>query len=283
MEDVADAGQRFQVKISGKWNDYNAKEDELLKVAFEHFVRKVQALRVGKLTEKSASADLTELKESGNHNSRYKEFVIKGRRYLVDFMDMKQVRKDNKKEYLVRPPASCGENLELSCESCKKPYNIRDKASRSFDNDYATFSCCQECCKPIVEKEDKQSKAEKERNPKQREKDSNQLQPCRVLATILEKAFCAYCQQPFQSNEAIYLGAVGEHCQPCHKQCAHKVNNEALQAIAQANVLLEQFAAEVKKSAPVKGEEGIRKVIEQAYRSSRKEFLYGRPQESAWV
>jgi len=252
--ELASISQRFQVKISGQWNDYSPKEDDALKAAFDQFVRKHN--------DKSLIPE--NLVQSGS--SRYKEFVCKGRRYLVDFLEMKQVRKDNKKEYKVRPPpGSPGTDesqdgpkeqghLRLTCERCRKPYTLRQMQPGSDHDDWADCFYCLDCWRPFLDKEEKKV----EKNPKQRQVHvPSTLQPCRVRAPGLEKpasrpldqTYCVWCKMPFLEDEAIYLGAVHDQefvsCQPCHKQCNQKTqdkaNDEAIEAIEKVKGIAAYF------------------------------------------
>lgn len=256
--------QRFQVKISGQWNDYSPKEDDALKAAFDQFVRKHN--------DKSSIPE-PESRESGVGSSRYKEFVCKGRRYLVDFLEMKQVRKDNKKEYRVRPPPGAPVNdesrdgpreqghLRLTCDRCHKPYSLRRMPPGSDYADWADCFWCVDCWRPFLDKEEKKV----EKNPKQRQAHlPSALQPCRVHAPGLEKpvsrpldqTYCVSCKLPFQDDEVIYLGALqstwkGEleqrlvSCQPVHKQCNQKAQDapidEAEEAIEKVKMIAAYF------------------------------------------
>lgn len=254
--------QRFQVKISGQWNDYSTKEDDALKAAFDQFVRKHN--------DESLMLE-SESRESGVGSSRYKEFVCKGRRYLVDFLEMKQVRKDNKKEYRVRPPpGSIDESqdgpreqghLKLTCRRCHKSYSLRRLPSGSDDADFADCFWCEDCWRPYLDKEEKKV----EKNPKQRQAHlPSTLQPCRVRATGLEKLVsgsldltcCVSCKLPFRDDEVIYLGAVQStwkgkleqdvvSCQPVHKQCKQKDQgspiDEAEEAIEKVKTIAAYF------------------------------------------
>jgi len=262
--------QRFQVQISGQWNDYSPKEDDALRAAFDQFVRKYV---------ESSLIPESESRESASGASRYKEFVIKGRRYLVDFLEMKQVRKDNKKEYRVRPPAGSAidesqdgpreqGHLKLTCVRCGKLYTLRHMligalgtlrhTLRADPVDWADCFYCHDCWRPFLEdKEEKKA----EKNPKQRQvhSPSNQ-EPCLVMtkslkkslccSLSLEQACCASCNMPFQPDEAIYLGAVAENepgsvsCQPYHKHCKKAedtANDEAQEAIEKVSSIAEYF------------------------------------------
>lgn len=235
MEDVAPPlpSQRFQVKISGSWHDYGSKEDEVLKVAFDNFIRK------------------TNEKILNPHNSAgFKELVIKGRRYVVDFHKMVQVRKDNKKDYKVRPPPGSSVtdesddgpreqgHLKLACEQCKASYTLRCVTSRSEEGDWADSRWCQDCWRPFLDKEEKKV----DKNQKQRQAVQ---QPCRMSSTDFKKAephhlegataeeeqatqrtpHCAYCDQPIHDAQPVYLGGFDERCELCHGdgKCADAV------------------------------------------------------------
>lgn len=218
---AATSSQRFQVKISSQWNDYGPKEDDALKLAFDNFVRK-------RNDQSLVTQDF------------FKELVIKGRRYVVDFNKMVQVRKDNKKDYKVRPPQGSAPgsghgqedglrdegHLQLNCEYCKGVYNLRQVTARSEETDWADCHFCQDCWRPRLDKEEK--KVEKIPKPRQVQ------QPCGTALTTLEKTVssplkqaspevvvqrCAYCDQPFRVHQAVFLGAFSERCQPCHKLC----------------------------------------------------------------
>lgn len=276
--------QRFQVKISGQWNDYSPKEDDVLKLAFDQFVRKHN--------DKSSMPE-PESRESGAGSSRYKEFVIKGRRYLVDFLEMKQVRKDNKKEYRVRPPlGSPGGyerqegpreqgNLKLKCTRCHKPYTLRRMPPGSDHGDWADCFYCQDCWRPFLDKEEKKS----EKNPKQRTAIMQPSrvpvpsaeQPCRVSALgmekpaprLLDQTLGALCRMPFQDDEPIFLGAVNEHefvsCQPCHKHCseaAKETIDEAIESIEKVKAIVEYFRSKSSLQS-VRLESGMRRYIQE--------------------
>jgi len=254
--------QRFQVKISGQWNDYSTKEDDALKAAFDQFVRKHN--------DESWMPE-SESRECGVGSSRYKEFVCKGRRYLVDFLEMKQVRKDNKKEYRVRPPPGSSDesqdgpreqgHLKLTCRQCHKPYSLRRLSTGSDDADWADCFVCEDCWRPFLDKEE--HKVEK----KQRQANvhlPSALQPCRVRAPGFDKTvsrslditYCVSCKLPFRDDEVIYLGAVQStwkseleqdlvSCQPVHKQCKQKTQDapidEAEEAIEKVKMIAAYF------------------------------------------
>merc|ERR1740117_2453763 len=106
----------------------------------------------------------------------FKELVIKGRRYVVDFHKMVQVRKDNKKDYKVRPPPGSSVidesddgpreqgHLRLTCEQCKASYTLRCVTSRSEEGDWADSRWCQDCWRPFLDKEEKKmDKIQKQR------------------------------------------------------------------------------------------------------------------------
>lgn len=228
------SSSRFQVKISGQWNDYGPKEDEVLKLAFDKFVKQ-------HITGDLAPQD------------HFKELVIKGRRYVVDFQKMVQVRKDNKKDYKVRPPASgnCAQipseagpegsqealreqgDLKLACEQCGCAYTLRgppglNAESRSDEADWADCKYCHACWRPFLEKEEKA----KDANQKQRQVQQQfgakavvdageQPHASRPGQSKISKLVvsCEKCGQPFQDQELMYLGAFSERCQPCHEHC----------------------------------------------------------------
>lgn len=238
MEDAStsEASQRFQVKISGQWNDYNPKEDEVLKAAFDNFIRKTND-------------------ETLSPQESFKELVIKGRRYIVDFQKMVQVRKDNKKDYKVRPPpgspilSSVSEDgqreqgrLKLKCEQCDREYTLRTFGQRSDSGDWADCRYCQDCWRPFLDKEKQVEEKKVEKNQKQRQVQ----QPCRVSPNTekaslsdaqqphadeqkkLQSEICGYCGQPFQDDQAVFLGACDKHCELCHDECGKKQDPDAL-------------------------------------------------------
>lgn len=237
------ASQRFQVKISGQWNDYAPKEDDVLKAAFEAFVVKMNE---GTL--------------SSQESCKFKELVIKGRRYVVDFHKMIQVRKDNKKDYKVRPPAGSPVrdgnhagpteqgHLSLKCEQCHQPYLLRPFNCRSDDDsDWADCRCCQVCWRPWLAVEEKKT----EKNQKQRQV----VQPCHVSTSNLEKSsslrllhteeqqntqtvmHCAYCGQAFENDQVVFLGgACDKRCELCHDDCGKKQHPDRIAMAKQYSV-----------------------------------------------
>jgi len=239
MEDVTTSivSQRFQVKISGLWNDYGPKEDDILKVAFDNFIRKKN--------EKTL-----------NPQESFKELVIKGRRYVVDFNKMIQVRKDNKKDYKVRPPAGSAVSdgsqngpreqghLQLTCEQCNQPYTLRRFGYRSEedDEDWSDCSYCHDCWRPHLDKQKLVEDKKVDKNRKQRQV----AQPCREYLKLgetisypleqlhadeqqsTEATLCTYCGQPFRDDQAVFLGGCDMHCVLCHEECGKKQVPDAL-------------------------------------------------------
>lgn len=231
---TSSVAQRFQVKISGQWNDYNAKEDEVLKAAFDNFILK--------MNEKTISPQ-----------ESFKELVIKGRRYIVDFHKMVQVRKDNKKDYKVRPPEGSPDGghdglreqgqLNLKCARCDQQYTLRTCTSRPDGGDWADCQKCQQCWQPFLDKEKVVEDRKVEKNHKQRQVQ----QPCRLSTSSVEKVPtclkqthvdeqrkvnsepCAYCGEPFQEDQPVFLGACDKHCALCHEECGKNQSPDAIE------------------------------------------------------
>lgn len=227
--------ERFQVKINGQWTDYGPKEDEVLKQAFDKFIRVAREPSWRK----------------HEHREAFKELVIKSRRYVVDFQKMVQVRKDNKKDYKVRPPMQFKElpdsstdesqlgqaDLALTCEWCQQVYTLRREISISDDLDWADCHWCQICWRPsLVKEEKKNEKNQKSRAqvppslPKERfsisatlgatkgKDDSTQPNQCQIkLLTTSEK--CALCGRGFYDSDLIYLNVYVRPSMACHESC----------------------------------------------------------------
>jgi hypothetical protein len=263
MENVGQI-QRFQVKISGQWNDYNQKEDEVLKAAFDNFIRK--------------SNDKTVTPQD-----HFKELVIKGRRYIVDFHKMVQVRKDNKKDYKVRPPTGLRNSasqdgsqdaqqeqglLILKCEQCQRTYTLREFEPRLDGEDWADCRYCQDCWRPFLDREKQVEERKVEKTQKQRPVQ----QPFRVSISNGEKTTtssapsqpdkkqqiqlpnCGYCGKPLGNDEAVFLGACEKRQELClcHDECGKNDDPDA-QALAKLysieypkflNSMLSQYALE---------------------------------------
>lgn len=243
--------QRFQVKISGQWNDYASKEDDVLKVAFDNFIRKMTFL-----DEHDTATPEERVQMKLSPQESFKELVIKGRRYVVDFHKMVQVRKDNKKDYKVRPPTGsalsdqCQDgpreqgSLQLKCEHCKESYTLRH-FSRCDDADWADCRYCQDCWRAFLDKEKVVEEKKGEKSQKQR-----QVQVLSRLSTsspllsleqtkgeVVEAVTqCAYCAQPFRHDQAVFLGARDLRCELCHDECGRKQNPDALALALQYSI-----------------------------------------------
>jgi len=80
----------WQVEISAKWQNYFGKAEDMLNISYPLFMKhRLQA---------QCAADVEELPE------RFITFGINGRKMLVDFLLMTQLRVDNKKSYRICPP-----------------------------------------------------------------------------------------------------------------------------------------------------------------------------------
>lgn len=252
--------QRFQVKISGQWNDYASKEDDVLKVAFDNFIRKTTFLE-----EHNTATPEERVQMKLSPQESFKELVIKGRRYVVDFHKMVQVRKDNKKDYKVRPPAGsvvsdqCQDGpreqgaLQLKCEQCKESYTLR-QFSRCDDDDWADCRYCQDCWRVFLDKEKDVEEKKGERSQKQHQVQGpsrlSTLSPEKSLVVSLEQTksevgkqqsikaatHCAYCDQPFRDDQAVFLGACDTRCELCHDECGKKQNPDALAMALQYSI-----------------------------------------------
>jgi len=92
----------WQVEISAKWQNYFGKAEEMLNISYPLFMNhRLQA---------SCAADVEELPE------RFITFGINGRKMLVDFLLMTQLRVDNKKSYRICPPKGAGSALFLHAD-----------------------------------------------------------------------------------------------------------------------------------------------------------------------
>lgn len=228
--------ERFQVKISGTWSDYGPKEDEVLKQAFDKFVRVANEVNWNK----------------HEHREAFKELVIKGRRYVVDFQKMVQVRKDNKKDYKVRPPMQLMEvskdntdewqrgqgDLPLTCEACQRVYTLRHAASISDDLDWADCHWCQSCWRPFLEKEDKKNEKNQQSRVQTSAKHATPTkESCSTLTfgskvqdqsreplkkpteLLMNSEKCTLCNRGFCDNDLIYLNVYNRPSMVCHESC----------------------------------------------------------------
>lgn len=101
----------WQVEISGKWQNYFGKAEDMLNTSYPLFMK----LRL----HASCAADVEELPE------RFITFGINGRKMLVDFLLMTQLRVDNKKSYRILPPRGVSfleGDQNIRCFECGEKY-----------------------------------------------------------------------------------------------------------------------------------------------------------------
>lgn len=103
----------WQVEISAKWQNYFGKAEEMLNSSYPLFMtHRLQA---------QCAADVEALPE------RFCTFGINGRKMLVDFLLMTQLRVDNKKSYRIWPPQGAiffppQGDLHIRCFECGQQF-----------------------------------------------------------------------------------------------------------------------------------------------------------------
>lgn len=98
----------WSVEISSVWKNYYGKAEETLNSSYPLFLEhRLNA---------SCAADVEERPE------RFITFGINGRKMMVDFLHMTQLRVDNKKSYKISPPKEKWKEQFIQCFECEKKY-----------------------------------------------------------------------------------------------------------------------------------------------------------------